>query len=81
MSSLPSVMRCAGAVRRKPQRSSRTWVLNKKYVYFNDEDDANETKYLEKPPSTLLTLDPYATFTSMVQRYGGGIFFEFAQVH
>ena len=23
------------------------WVLNKKYVYFNDEDDANETKYLE----------------------------------
>lgn len=57
-----------------------TWVLNKKYVYFNDEDDANETKYLEKPPSTLLTLDPYATFTSMVQRYGGGIFFEFAQV-
>ena len=29
----------------------------KKYVYFNDEDDANETKYLEEPPSTLLTFD------------------------
>jgi hypothetical protein len=29
-----------------------TWVLNKKYVYFNDEDDHNESKYLEKPPST-----------------------------
>jgi hypothetical protein len=57
-----------------------TWVLNKKYVYINDEDDDNQSKYLEKPPPILLTLDPYATFTSMVQRYQGGTFFEFAQV-
>jgi hypothetical protein len=56
------------------------WVMNKKYVYFNDEDEDNKSKYLEKPPATLLTLDPYATFTSMVQRYQGGTFFEFAQV-
>jgi hypothetical protein len=57
-----------------------SWVLNKKYVYFNDENDSNESKYLEKPPPTLLTLDPYATFTTMIQGYKGGLFFEFAQV-
>ena len=58
-----------------------SWVLNKKYLYFNDEDDDNQSKYLEKPPSTFLILDPAATFMSMVQSYKGGIFFEFAQVH
>jgi hypothetical protein len=61
-----------------------SWVLNKKYVFFDDEDDDVETKYLEKP-SGPLTMDPSTTFTSMVQRYkvGGdwGTFFEFAQVH
>jgi hypothetical protein len=58
--------------------------VKKKFVYFDDEDDDCQTHYLQTP-SYHLTLDPYWSFTSMVQRYAvsgdWGTFFEFARVH
>jgi hypothetical protein len=68
-----------------------TWVLNKRFAFFDDEDNDCETKYLQQPPSPNLTGSGYSNFTSMVERhvvstsalFGNdyGTFFEFAQVH
>lgn len=61
-----------------------SWVINKKFVYWDDEDNNCQTKYLQAKPALLLSSDPYATFTAAVERYndGGdwGTFFDFAQV-
>jgi hypothetical protein len=61
-----------------------SWVINKKFVYWDDEDNNCQSKYLQAKPAILLASDPYATFTAAVERYndGGdwGTFFDFAQV-
>lgn len=91
MSSFPNFKDSAGAavqysvLHEFDDATPPKWVINKKYIWFDDEDDDCQSHYLQKPsPGIQLVSDPYNTFTSAVQRdnYKGdwGTWFDFAQV-